>query len=254
MNSLPSINAIICDMDGVILKDNSLLPGAKEFINRLLKGDRPFVFLTNYPSQTPSEQKHRLGISGIQIPEEHFYTSAMATAAFLENQEGRKAYVIGESALTHELYKIGFTLTEVEPDFVIVGETRAYNWEMIYKASKLVNQGARFIATNPDVVGPDGIPSCGALCAPIERITKKTPFYIGKPSSWMMRAALKKLQSHSEDTVIIGDNMSTDIIAGIQAGMRTILVLTGVSPKESLGQYPFRPHYIFPSVGEIDLF
>ncbi|MEK7486877.1 MAG: HAD hydrolase-like protein, partial [Planctomycetota bacterium] len=144
--------------------------------------------------------------------------------------------------------------TDVEPDFVIVGETRAYNWDMIYKASKLINQGSRFIATNPDVVGPDGSPSCGSLCAPIERITKKAPFYIGKPNPWMMRAALKKLQAHSEDTVIIGDNMSTDIVAGIQAGMQTILVLTGVTKEEDLIQYPFRPHHIFPCVGDIDLF
>lgn len=254
MAQLEQITALLCDMDGVILKDHVLIPGAEKFIHNLLKKDFPFLFLTNYPSQTPAELQHRLKFAGIEVPESHFYTSAMATAAFLQNQTGRKAYVIGEGALTHELYKIGFSMTEYDPDFVIVGETRAYNWEMIRKASTLVTQGARFIATNPDVVGPDGVPSCGALCAPIERISRKSPFYVGKPNSWMMRAALNKLQAHSENTAIIGDNMNTDIIAGLQSGMETILVLTGVSQMDQLHLHPFRPNHIFPSIGEVDLF
>jgi NagD protein len=176
----------------------------------------------------------------------------MATAAFLARQDGRKAYVIGDAALTHELYKIGFTMTDVDPDFVIVGETRSYHWEMIHKASWLIMRGARFIATNPDVAGPKGHPACGALCAPIERIVQKSPYYVGKPNAWMMRAALNQLGGHAEDTVIVGDNMSTDIFAGVQAGMETILVLSGYSQRRDLDRFPYRPNRIYAGVGDIE--
>ncbi|HKJ32676.1 MAG TPA: HAD-IIA family hydrolase [Balneolales bacterium] len=244
---------IICDIDGVILKDNSLIEGADTFINRVLEKGYTFLFLTNYSSQTPQDLKNRLSSAGLDIHRKHFYTSAMATAAFLEKQEGRKAYVIGEGGLTHELYNIDFTITDIDPDYVIVGETRSYNWDMIQKAAYLINNGARFIATNPDVAGPQGSPSCGALCAPIERITGKKPFYIGKPNAWMMRAALNYMKGHSENTIIIGDNMKTDILAGIQAGMDTILVLTGVAQSNNLSVYPFQPMYIYDSVVDIDI-
>lgn len=244
---------IICDIDGVILKDDDLIDGAQGFVNRILKNGHSLLFLTNYSSQTPHDLKERLESVGINVPVSTIYSSAMATAAFLEKQNGRKAYVIGDSGLTHELYNIGFTITENDPDFVIVGETKSYNWDMIQKAANLVSSGARFIATNPDVAGPQGRPSCGALCAPIERITGKAPFYIGKPNAWMMRAALNYLKAHSEDTIIIGDNMSTDILAGIQAGMETVLVLTGVSKRSDLDTFPYRPLHIFESVSEIDI-
>ena len=247
------MKAIICDIDGVLLCDNELIPGANEFIQRILKQGNPLLLLTNYPSQTAADLQNRLATAGIALAAEHFYTSAIATAAFLAKQEGRKAYVIGEGALTHELYRIGFTITDINPDFVIVGETRAYNWDMIQKASYFILHGARFIATNADVAGPSGRPGCGALCAPMERITGKTPFYIGKPNAWIMRAALKALDVHSEDTIIIGDNMHTDILAGIQAGIDTILVLTGVSQMKDLEQFPYRPSYIFPGVNDIDI-
>jgi NagD protein len=244
---------VICDIDGVLLHNNSLVPGSDKFIHRILDQGNPLKLLTNYPSQTPADLQNRLESAGIKISSEYFYTSAMATAAFLEKQGGRKAFVIGEGALTHELYRIGFTITDINPDFVIVGETRAYNWDMIQKASYFILQGARFIATNPDVAGPKGYPACGALCAPIERITGKRPLYMGKPNAWIMRAALNSIDAHSENTVIVGDNMNTDILAGIQAGIQTILVLTGVSAEDDLGKYPYRPNRIFPSAGDIDI-
>jgi len=236
------------------LHDNKLIPGADIFIHRILEQGNPLLLLTNYPSQTPLDLQNRLNSAGIKISAEHFYTSAMATAAFLEKQDGRKAFVIGEGALTHELYRIGFTITDINPDFVIVGETRAFNWDMIQKASSFLLNGARFIATNPDVAGPKGQPACGALCAPIERITGKKPFYVGKPNAWIMRAALNSIDAHSENTVIIGDNMNTDIVAGIQAGMETVLVLTGVSQKEDLDRFPYRPGHIFPGLVNVDIF
>lgn len=177
----------------------------------------------------------------------------MATADFLKRQEGKKAYVIGEGALIHELYKAGFTITDINPDFVIVGETRSYNWEMIHKASYFVVNGARFIATNPDTHGRGFYPACGALCAPIELISGRKPFYVGKPSPWIIRAALNKMQAHSESTVIIGDNLNTDILAGFQAGLETILVLSGVSTLNDVDNMPFRPNYIYPSVADIDI-
>lgn len=245
---------IICDIDGVLLHNNTLIEGADHFVKRIFKQGNPILFLTNYPSQTPADLHNRLAEAGLEIPVEKFYTSTMATAAFLEKQNGRKAYVIGEGALTHELYRIGFTITDINPDFVIVGETRAYNWDMIQKAAFFVSQGARFIATNPDVAGPNCYPACGALCAPIVRITGKKPFYIGKPSAWIMRAALNHIDVHSENTIMIGDNMKTDILAGIQAGLETVLVLTGVSKREDLDDFPYLPAHIFDRVGDVDIF
>jgi len=247
------MKTIICDIDGVLLNHNTLITGADKFIHRIRAQGNPLLLLTNYPSQTPSDLANRLASAGVEIPPERFYTSAMATAAFLEKQEGRKAYVVGEGALTHELYRIGFTMTDINPDFVVIGETRAYNWDMIQKASYFVMRGARFVATNPDYAGPNGAPACGAFCAPIERITGKKPFYVGKPSAWMMRAALNHLGAHSGNAVIIGDNMNTDILAGVQAGIETVLVLTGVSQMGDLDQYPYRPTHIFPSAEEIDI-
>src|SRR4029453_18667719 len=179
--------------------------------------------------------------------------SAIATAEFLNDQAGdrRKAYVIGEGALIHALYQAGFVLTETDADFVVLGETRSYSFDMIRRASYLIQRGARFVATNPDVSGPEGRPSCGALAAPIERITGKRPFYVGKPNAFMMRAALRYLQVHSEDTWIAGDNMDTDIIAGIQSGLERVLVLSGVSRTEDLPHYPYRPHHVVPDAAAL---
>jgi NagD protein len=248
------IKNVICDIDGVLMQDNHPLPGAATFVDRLNVQHLPYLLLTNYPSLTAGDLQNRLSNAGLDVPSEHFYTSAMATAAFLSKQEGRKAYVIGDAALTHELYGIGFTMTDTNPDFVIVGETRSYNWEMIRKASWLLMQGARFIATNPDVAGPKGHPACGAMCAPIERISGKSPFYVGKPNPWMMRAAINRLGGHAEETAIVGDNMATDILAGVQAGIDTILVLSGCSKREDLDRFPFRPTHIFNGIADIDVF
>lgn len=246
------MKSIICDIDGVIMHDNTPIEGAREFLHGLIERGTPFLLLTNYPSQTAQDLHNRFAAGGIEVPVERFYTSAMATGAFLARQSGRKAFVIGEGALTHELYGKGFTITDIDPDFVVVGETRSFNWDMIHKASRFIRDGAKFIATNPDLAGPGYEPACGALCAPIERITGKKPFYVGKPSAWMMRAALNHLDAHSEDSVIIGDNMATDIMAGTQAGMDTVLVLSGVTRREDLDRFPFEPNHVFENVGQVD--
>jgi NagD protein len=248
------MKALLCDIDGVVLHGGRALPGAVELVAWLLAERLPFAFLTNYPSQTPAELRERFQEAGIEVPAAHFYTSAMATADFLGRQAGdrRRAFVIGEGALIHALYQIGFTLTESEADFVVLGETRAYNFDMIETAARLIGEGARFIATNPDVNGPGGRPSCGAFAAPIERITGKSPFYVGKPSPFMMRAALAHLQSHSaEEAWMIGDNMQTDIIAGIQTGLTTVLVLSGVTQAKDLDRYAYRPDHIFDDVATL---
>jgi NagD protein len=242
------MKAVICDIDGVVLRDETALPGATELVRALLAREAPCLFLTNYPSQTPGDLRERFlqaGI-GVDVPARHFYTSAIATAEFLNEQAGdrRKAFVVGEGALVHALYEAGFTLTSGEADYVVLGETRSFGFDMIRTASSLIRRGARFVATNPDVAGPEGRPSCGAFAAPIERITGKRPFYVGKPNALMMRAALRYMQAHSEDTLMVGDNMDTDIIAGINSGMETVLVLSGVSRAEELGDYPYRPHHV----------
>jgi len=242
------VKALLCDIDGVVLQDERALPGARELVARLVAGSMPFLFLTNYPSQTPADLSDRFRGAGIdvEVPLKHFYTSAIATAEFLNDQAGerRKAYVVGEGALVHALYQAGFTLSDTEADYVVLGETRSFNFDMIRRAAYLIQKGARFVATNPDVAGPEGRPSCGALAAPIERMTGQQPFYVGKPNAFMMRAALRYLQVHSEETWIVGDNMETDIIAGIQSGLETVLVLSGVSRKEELPRYPYRPHHV----------
>lgn len=239
-------DAYLIDIDGVVLKDDQALPGARELVEWLLASGRRFLFLTNYPSQTPGDLAGRLATGGVEVPPRHFFTSAMATAEFLDKQAGtrRRAFVVGEGALVHELYKIGFTMSESEADFVVLGETRHYNFEMIQRAAALIQRGARFIATNPDVAGPAGRPSCGAFAAPIERITGKSPFYVGKPSAFMMRAGLRHLEAHSAEACMVGDNMETDIIAGVQTGMATVLVLTGVSREADLERFAHRPDHV----------
>lgn len=244
-----TIKNVICDIDGVLMHDNVAVPGAAEFLTGILEKGLPLVLLTNYPSQTGQDLANRFATAGVNVPDSVFYTSAMATADFLRRQEGKKAYVVGEGALIHELYKAGFTITDVNPDFVIVGETRSYNWDMMHKAAFFVANGARFIATNPDTHGRGFYPACGALCAGIEKISGRKPFYVGKPSPWIIRAALNKMQAHSEETVIVGDNLRTDILAGFQAG----LVLSGVSTINDIDSMPFRPSWIYPSVAEIDV-
>ncbi len=238
--------AFLIDIDGVVLKDDAPLPGARELVAWLLDSGRRFLFLTNYPSQTPADLAGRMAGSGIEVPPTHFFTSAMATAEFLDKQAGtrRRAFVVGEGALVHEVYKIGFTISETDADFVVLGETHHYNFEMIQRAAALVRSGARFVATNPDVAGPAGRPSCGAFAAPIERITGRSPFYVGKPSAFMMRAGLRHMGAHSAEACMVGDNMETDIIAGVQTGMTTVLVLTGVSREADLARFAYRPDHV----------
>jgi NagD protein len=239
-------SAFLIDIDGVVLKDDQPLPGAPELVAWLLDSGRRFLFLTNYSSQTPADLASRMGGSGIDVPATRFFTSAMATAEFLDKQAGtrRRAFVVGEGALVHELYKIGFTISETDADFVVLGETRNYNVEMIQRAAALIQKGARFVATNPDVAGPFGRPSCGAFAAPIERITGRSPFYVGKPSAFMMRAGLRHMGAHSAEACMVGDNMETDIIAGVQSGMTTVLVLTGVSRERDLERFAYRPDLV----------
>jgi len=245
--------AVVCDIDGVILGDNRPLPGAVDFARTLVGDGIPFLFLTNYSSQTPGDLRNRFLEAGFDVPTAHFYTSAMATSEFLRDQAGdaRRVYVIGDGALVHALYDAGFVLSDTEADFVVLGETPSYHFDMIQRAAQLIKAGARFIATNPDVAGPSGRPSCGALAAPIERITGKAPFYVGKPNAVMMRAALHHMKAHAEDAWMIGDNMETDIIAGIQSGMRTVLVLSGISQLADLPRYAYRPHHVVAGVSEV---
>lgn len=251
--------SVLSDMDGVIYRGGELIPGAQDFINRLLAGNYPFLFLTNNSEQTPLDLLRKLEGLGVKgLTEAHFLTSAMATAIFLSQQgDGRTAYVIGGAGLSTELYNVGFSITEKNPDYVVVGKTKNYNYEMISKACELIHKGARFIATNPDVVDPvaSGVlePACGSLIAPIVTATGKKPYIVGKPNAMMMLIARKKLGSHSENTVMIGDRMDTDIIGGMEAGMITCLVLSGVSKRSTVGEFPYRPTHVFNNVGEISL-
>lgn len=247
------IEGLLIDIDGVILRDDQALPGATELVRWLLESASRFLFLTNYPSQTPADLAGRLAHAGIDVPAAHFFTSAMATAEFLDKQAGekRRAFVVGEGALVHELYKIGFTMSETEADFVVLGETRHYNFDMIQRAAALIQRGARFVATNPDVAGPAGRPSCGSFSAPIERMTGKRPFYVGKPNPFMMRAGLRQLGVHSGEACMVGDNLETDIIAGVQSGMETILVLSGVSHEADLARVAYRPDRIVKDAFEL---
>jgi NagD protein len=244
-------------MDGVIVRGSTLIPGAKEFLARLEAAGRKFLILTNNPLYTPLDLQHRLQTLGIEIPIKRFYTSAMATARFLCSQRPNgTAFAIGESGLTSALHEIGYILTDHDPDYVILGETTAYSYDRITQAVRLVAAGARFIATNPDVSGPgeSGIePACGAMAALIEKATGVQPYFIGKPNPLMMRTALRYLDEHSENATMVGDRMDTDIRSGIESGMQTILVLTGVTTREDVERYPYRPTQILPSIRDIEL-
>ncbi len=247
--------SFVVDMDGVIYHGHRLIPGAQDFVARLQAGGHRFLFLTNNSQWTPRDLRHRLENLGISVPETAFHTSALATAEFLRQQRpGGTAYVIGGAGLTNALYEAGYTLTERDPDYVVVGDTRSYDYEKIERAARLILGGARFIATNLDLTGPseDGIqPACGALVAPIELTSGKKPYFVGKPNPLMMRTALKKMGAHASESFMIGDRMDTDIIAGTEAGMRTILVLSGVSTPETIESYPFRPTLVYEDVGKI---
>lgn len=245
----------IIDMDGVLYHGNYLLSGASEFVEWLNRENKKYLFLTNSSERSPRELQLKLARMGIEVEESHFYTSALATASFLAKQcPGGSAYIIGEPGLVKALYDVGFSMNDVNPDYVVVGETRSYNYEKIELAVRLVRQGAKLIGTNPDLTGPSEqgiIPATKALIAPIELATGKKAYYIGKPNPLMMRHGLKLLGTSTEDTVIIGDRMDTDIVAGIEADIDTVLVLSGVTSRETLQQFPYQPHYILNGVGEL---
>ncbi|GAA3799371.1 HAD-IIA family hydrolase [Cellulomonas soli] len=245
----------LSDMDGVLVHENQALPGAAEFIRALRDHGRPFLILTNNSIYTPRDLRARLSATGLDVPEDAIWTSALATAQFLTDQEpGGSAYVIGEAGLTTALDEAGYTLTAAEPDFVVLGETRTYSFEAITQAIRLIQGGARFIATNPDVTGPsaDGdLPATGAVAAMITAATRREPYFVGKPNPMMIRSALNRIDAHSETTVMVGDRMDTDVVSGIEAGLRTFLVLTGSTRREDIARFPFRPSEIVDSIADL---
>lgn len=247
----------LIDMDGVLVRGHAPIPGAAAFIARLRERGCKFMVLTNNPLYTTRDLSYRLRATGLEIEPERIYTSAMATAQFLQNQKPEgTAYVVGESGLTHAIHDVGYVITDRNPDYVVLGETHAYSIDQITVAIRLVAGGAHFIATNPDKSGPSEhgiVPACGAMAALVEQASGRKPLFIGKPNPLMMRLAMNHLGVHSENTVMIGDNMETDIIAGVQSGLGTILVLSGITDREHLKQYPFQPTQIVDSVAEIGL-
>ncbi len=255
INEIKSKKGFICDMDGVIYHGNKILDGVKEFITWLNSEEKNYLFLTNSPERTPLELSRKLARMGLDVSEDHFYTSALATAKFLKTQtDGASAYVIGEAGLMNALYDAGIYTNDVNPDYVVVGETRTYNFEKIEKAIALVNKGARLIGCNPDVTGPTetGImPATGALISPIEIATGKKAYFVGKPNPFIIRHAMRKLNTHSVDTVIIGDRMDTDIVSGIESSIDTVLVLSGVTTRNEVNNFPYRPTFILDGVGDI---
>ncbi|MDD3863087.1 MAG: HAD-IIA family hydrolase [Eubacteriales bacterium] len=255
METVRGKKGFIIDMDGVIYHGNKLLPGAKEFVEWLRQKEKTFLFMTNSSSSTPQELQQKLKRMGMDVGAEHFYTSALATAKFLSVQNPRcSVYVIGEAGLINALHDAGITMNKINPDYVVVGEGSNYNYDTITQAVRLVMKGAKLIGTNTDLTGPDEggiVPACRALLAPIEAATGKMAYYVGKPNPLMMRTGLKILGIHSAEAVIIGDRMDTDIIAGIESGLDTVLVLSGVTTLEGIEQYPYRPRLVLSGVGEI---
>lgn len=255
METIKNKLGFICDMDGVIYHGNKILPGVTEFVNWMIANDKKFVFLTNSSERTPHELSMKLERMGLQVSAEHFYTSAMATAEFLHAQKPNcTAYVVGEAALTKALYDHGIYMNDVNPDYVVMGETRTYSFEKLEKAIDLVLKGAKLIGTNPDITGPSErgiIPATGALIAPVEIATGKKAYFVGKPNPLMLRHGLKKLNCHSADIAFIGDRMDTDIIAGIESNVDTVLVLSGVTTLEDIDKFPYRPKYVADGVGDI---
>jgi NagD protein len=249
------IRTWLMDMDGVLVHEEHAIPGADRFLARLRERGTPFMVLTNNSIYTRRDLAARLAISGLQVPEDAIWTSALATARFLEDQRpGGSAFVIGEAGLTTALHSAGYTLTERNPDYVVLGETRTYSFERITRAIRLIARGARFIATNPDPTGPtpDGpLPATGSVAALISRATDVQPYYIGKPNPLMMRSALNALDAHSETTAMVGDRMDTDVVSGIEAGLRTMLVLTGATTREDAERYPYRASRIVESIADL---
>src|SRR6188768_3957961 len=255
MSDRGEIECWLTDMDGVLVHENHPLPGASDLLQQWRDQGKPYLVLTNNSIFTPRDLSARLKASGLDVPEDRIWTSALATADFLHSQApGASAFVIGEAGLTTALHEAGFIMTETDPDYVVVGETRNYSFEAITKAIRFIGAGARFIATNPDATGPsaDGaLPATGAISALITKATGKEPYVVGKPNPMMFRSAMNKIGAHSENTAMIGDRMDTDVVAGIEAGLHTILVLTGISDRAEIERYPFRPDEILDSVADL---
>jgi NagD protein len=249
------IDSWLMDMDGVLVHEERAIPGADRFIAQLRDRGTPFLVLTNNSIYTRRDLAARLRTSGLEIPEESLWTSANATAKFLEDQRpGGSAYVIGEAGLTTALHAAGYTLTESGPDYVVLGETRTYSFDRITRGIRLIEGGARFIATNPDATGPSTegpLPATGSVAALISKATGVDPYFVGKPNPLMMRSALNAIDAHSETTAMIGDRMDTDMVAGLEAGLETILVLTGISTREDSERHPYRPSRVVESVAEL---
>lgn len=249
------IRSWLTDMDGVLVHEGTALPGAADFVRALRDAGRPFLILTNNSIFTPRDLHARLASSGLDVPEEAIWTSALATAQFLDDQvPGGSAYTIGEAGLTTALWEVGYTLTDTDPDYVVLGETRTYSFEAITKAIRLIKGGARFIATNPDVTGPSAegdLPATGAVAAMITAATGRKPYFVGKPNPMMFRSALNRIDAHSETTAMVGDRMDTDIVAGIEAGLQTYLVLTGSTRAADIERFPFRPSHVVDSIADL---
>jgi len=244
-------------MDGVLVRGSVPIPGAQEFVGRLIEREISFAIITNNPMYTPRDLRHRLKDAGLDVPRERLFTSAMATAQFLNAQMPKgSAYVIGESGLTTALHDVGYVLTERSPDYVVIGDTNIYNFERIAKAVRLIAAGARFIATNSDASGPgeNGIePACGAMAALIEKATGVAPYFVGKPNPLMMRSALRFVGAHSEEAIMVGDRMDTDVVAGMESGLETVLVLSGVTREQDVTKWPYRPTRIVASVADLEI-
>jgi NagD protein len=255
MRTRDEIECWLTDMDGVLVHENQALPGAAELLQQWTDAGTPFLVLTNNSIFTPRDLSARLRSSGLNVPEERIWTSALATADFLKQQSpGGTAFVIGEVGLTTALHEAGFIMTETDPDYVVVGETRNYSFEAITKAIRLLLKGARFIVTNPDATGPSAegpMPATGAIAALITKATGMEPYVVGKPNPMMFRSAMNRIGAHSENTGMIGDRMDTDIVAGIEAGLHTVLVLTGISDTAEISRYPFRPDEILDGVHQL---
>jgi len=255
VENIKSKAGFIIDMDGVIYHGNKLLPGVNEFLSWMENSGKKYLFLTNASERTPKELHEKLKRLGIIVGEEHFYTSALATASFLASQKPEgSAYIIGDAGLINALYSVGYSINNVNPDYVVVGDTHGYNFEKIQEAVNLVLNGARLIGTNPDITGPieNGIaPSTKALIAPIEIATGKKAYFVGKPNPLMMRIALKKLEVQREEAIVIGDRMDTDIRCGLESEIDTLLVLSGITSKDDIDRFPYRPRYVLGGVVDI---
>jgi NagD protein len=249
------IENYLIDMDGVLVHEERMIPGADRFLEALGEAGHRFVVFTNNSIYTPRDLSARLAASGLRVPEENIWTAALTTAAFLADQRpGGSAYVIGEAGLTTALHQVGYVLAERNPDYVVLGEVRSYSIERITRGIRLILGGARFIAANPDPTGPSPqgiVPATGSVAALISKATLVEPYFVGKPNPLMMRAALRAIDAHSGNTVMIGDRMDTDVVAGMEAGMDTILVLSGISTRESAERYPYRPTRIVGSVADL---